>query len=304
MISLCLVLMFFLALLRLKSAMKPSWVATLSGAVSISTWGFLWVSPVHLDSWIGGANWITLVRDVFATLAFWFYREAVGLSVKRTPLGAPGAGAAGWRRVPWLLIGLLAAYAIPFALIPDKGSTSKTFVLDRLDHPTVWLFCTLYMGGLLFLSLDALRLIRRPRGLLWVVATGYAITAVGCTIEILYLALTYFGVGGSSFRVSMYSAAEIPFFAGLLLIGVAIAWNAIHVWGRFRWTLGELLAMASRTKVVSMPTWTRIRAFFTGSPRKAAFRLWVAIQNKVESSDVQLTPGDRIRLERIRRRFA
>lgn len=303
MINLCLLLMFSLALLRPNSVMKPSWLATLAGALSISTWGFLGVSTVHLDALIGGSNWITLVRDVFATLAFWFYREAVARSVERRPFGAPSVDATGIRRVPWQLVGLIVAYVIPFALIPNKGITSKGFVLDRLDHPTVWLFSSIYMAGLLFLSIDALRLIRRPRGLLWFVAVGYTSTAVGCLIELAYLSLTYFGFGGSSFRVSMYSAAGIPFFAGLILIGVAIAWNALRSWGRYRWSLGELLDITTRAKVVTMPAWTRIRAFFAGSPRKVAFRLWVAIQNKVESGEVQLSARDLTKLERIRRRF-
>lgn len=296
-INLCLVALFLLVLFR-RDRWRPSWLATLAGAISLSTWGVFGVSAATFDSWIGGANWITLGRDIAATVAFWWYREAIGRAVGRAPFGSPRGDSTGAARVPWLLVALVACYTVPFALITEKGTTSESFVLDRLDQPTVWLFATLYMSTILLLSFDTLRLLLPTKGLLGVIACGYAVVIGGCLIEIGYLALTHFGVGGEAFRASMYYAAEVPFFTGVFTIAVAIAGTALRAWARYRWTLFGLLGVRRRADTGNASLWKATRVLLGAEPRRRAMRVLTQIQDDIGRGALTLHRDDHLKVEK------
>lgn len=299
MISLCLLLMLALVAMRPNSLLKPSWVATLTGALSIATW----ISPTFLDSFIGGSNVLTLVRDVLAVLSFWFYREAVSRATGKRPTGDVRFGSSPVRRIPWSLVALIGLFAVPFALISDRGTTSPQFVLHRLDQPSMWLFTSLYMLVLILLSIDTMRMLVGAKNVrLRIILAGYGIVIVGCVVEIAYLTAAHFGWGGASFRSSMYFAAELPFFTGIFLIGVAIAWNALATWGRFRFTLLRVFDLGRRVHKDLAPRNRFLAAIGSAFPRRDAYRHLISIQNAVLRG-APISAADTHVLAEIARRF-
>lgn len=299
MISLCLLLMLALVAMRPNSLLKPSWVATLTGALSIATW----ISPTFLDSFIGGSNLLTLVRDVLAVLSFWFYREAVTRATGKRPTGDVRFGPSRMRRIPWSLVALIGLFAVPFALIADRGTTSPRFVMHRLDQPAMWLFASLYMLVLILLSVDTVRMLIGAKNVrLRIILAGYGIVIVGCVVEIAYLAAAHFGWGGASFRSSMYFAAELPFFTGIFLIGVAIAWNALATWGRFRFTLLRMFDLGRRVDKDLAPRNRFLAVIGSPFPRRDAYRHLISIQNAVVRG-AAISAADTRVLGQIARRF-
>lgn len=318
MITICLVLMTCLAALpRGRSILSPSWLATCFGALSISTWGFLGVSSFTLDAFLGGHNWLTLVRDLLATTSFWYYRRAVSRATHRPLIGPRRLHRWLLSHYRWarrrvfgnvLLFALMGSYAIPFALIENKGHTSSSFVLNRLDQPAMWLFASLYMGTLLLLSLDSLRMLSRPQEatvkegrLLTLIALGFVLVIIACLLELGYLTTAFSGYGGEHFRVEYYYVAQWPFFAGLIAIGLGIAWNAISVWARFRRTAIMLLAFIERKRASSpVSVLEQVKLAFTRKPRQPSVGIFMAILDDIARERYTLTPAEREWLDKVR----
>ncbi|PPG55672.1 hypothetical protein C5C56_16570 [Rathayibacter sp. AY1D1] len=218
----------------------------MSGAVALSTYGF----PIPFftyDALLGGTNVITLVRDLAAASAFWFFREALGRR-------AGGEGRVGSR---WGLAIMFGSYIVPFLLIGNRGRTSVDFIIDRLDQTAVWLYGSAYMATLVWLSVSSIINARRNwRGVQLVFITGFAITTIGCLIEIAFLTASHFGYGGDAFRYSAWNAAEIPFFLGLLIIMLGIGWTAIVVPLRRRIDVARASKAAVRHGLIERPPFT------------------------------------------------
>ncbi|PPF14673.1 MULTISPECIES: hypothetical protein [unclassified Rathayibacter] len=247
----CLALLIALVLVRApraaaKPAARPAFWATVSGAVALSTYGF----PIPFftyDALLGGTNVITLVRDLAAASAFWFFREALGRR-------AGGEGRVGSR---WGLAIMFGSYIVPFLLIGNRGRTSVDFIIDRLDQTAVWLYGSAYMATLVWLSVSSIINARRNwRGVQLVFITGFAITTIGCLIEIAFLTASHFGYGGDAFRYSAWNAAEIPFFLGLLIIMLGIGWTAIVVPLRRRIDVARASKAAVRHGLIERPPFT------------------------------------------------
>lgn len=299
MISLCLLLMLGLVALRPNSLLKPSWLATLTGALSMATW----ISPTLLDSFLGGSNVLTLLRDVLAVLSFWFYREAVSRATGKRPTGDVRFGSARAKLIPWSLVSLVALFVVPFASISDRGTTSPQFVIDRLDQSAMWLFTSLYMLVLILLSVDTVRMLVGEKSIkLRVILVGYCVVMAGCAVEIAYLTAAHFGWGGVTFRDSMYFAAELPFFAGIFIIGVAIAWNALAIWGQFRITLLRVIDLGRRVDNQLTRNNRYVVALRSSDPRRDAYRHLIAIQNAVVLG-VAISGSDTRLLEAIAHQF-
>lgn len=243
--QLCLAILIVLMLVRApraaaRPAARPAFWATVSGAIALSTYGF----PIPFftyDALLGGSNVITLVRDLAATSAFWFFREALGRR-------AGGQGRVGSR---WGLAFMYASYTVPFALISDRSTTSVNFIIDRLDETAVWLYGSAYMATLVWLSVSSIRLaLHNWRGVQLVFITGFAVTTIGCLIEIGFLTASHFGFGGSEFRYSAWDAAELPFFLGLLIIMLGIGWVAVVVPLRHRLIVARAARIANTHSLI------------------------------------------------------
>lgn len=289
----CLALLIALVMVRAPRAIaspagRPAFWATVSGIVALSTYG--WPIPfLTYDALLGGSNVITLVRDLAATSAFWFFREALGRR-------AGGEGRIGSR---WGLAFMFGSYIVPFLLIRDRGETSKDFIIDRLDQTAVWLYGSAYMATLVWLSVSSIINARRNwRGVQLVFITGFAVTTVGCLIEIAFLTASHFGYGGDAFRYSAWNAAEIPFFLGLLIIMLGIVWTALVLPIRHRLVVARASRYAVRHNLIERPKFTT----YLGERRLIAHaqQVLVSTKNAQVRGDIDLTPAACAALERLR----
>lgn len=231
----CLALIALLAVLRGPQALRrpqarPAWWATIAGTVSLTTYGVPVPQPVY-DRFLGGQNFLTLVRDLAAIAALWFLREALaGYSRSAKRYAAP-----------WRLGAALALVACPFLLIPHRSPTSATLVMDQIVQPASWLYGIAYMGVLTWLLLDSARItLRVSRGVVRVIAAGALVTATGCMVEIVVLTAAHLGWGGGSFRDAFSEASAAPFFTGLTVMLLGVAGATVVLPARRRLLVGRL----------------------------------------------------------------
>ncbi|PPG67573.1 hypothetical protein C5C31_09230 [Rathayibacter rathayi] len=246
----CLALLIVLVVIRGPRAVsskfaRPVWWATATGVISLSTYGFP-VSFAAYDAFLGGSNVTTLVRDLAATTAFWFFRKAVALS---------DGSSRGRVSTRWGLVVLYASYTVPFSLIENPGPTEVDFVVNRLDQPAVWVYGTAYMCGIIWLSASAVFAARPDwRGVHAVFIAGYILVIIGCTIEVAFLTASHFGYGGHAYRYSAWDDSKLPFFIGIFLITVGIGWVAIGVPIKRRLLVGRLWRAVVRHDLVDTDT--------------------------------------------------
>ena len=220
----CLGLLVILVVVRgpgalVSSSARPAWWATASGVIALSTYGVP-IPFMAYDSFFGSSNTTTLIRDLAAISAFWFFREALARS-------AGGEGRYGSR---WGLALMVTACTVPFFLIENRSPTETGFIINRLDQSAVWVYGSAYMATLIWISLSAIWLARYSwRGVHLIFMVGFGLVIVSCGIEISFLTASHFGYGGQDLRYSAWNASELPFFCGLLIIMLGIAWVAVIV---------------------------------------------------------------------------
>lgn len=230
--NICLVALIVVVLMRAHASWrKPAWWATTFAAVSIATYGLFPASPTAIDGLLGNRNLLTLLRDTSAVAGMWFFHNAVAAERGRPEKKLP----------VWRLCVAVAAFAIPFLLIPEPGPTSADFVLDRLDEFPTWLFSSVYISIMGTLAARIITLLYRENTVTtWLYVIGLSLMLLGSAVELSYLCATHFGSPDENFRTSFYYAAEGPFFSGIFvavlgfvwLIGLRMFWRALA-----RWTL-------------------------------------------------------------------
>lgn len=238
---LCLALLVLLVVFRgpravASASARPAWWATVSGVVALSTYG--WPIPLAAyDRFFGNSNVTTLVRDLGATSAFWFFREAL----------AWRAGSRGRFGSRWGLAIMLLSFTIPFFLITNRGPTAATFITDRLDQTAVWLYGVAYMAGLLWMACSGVLIARKNwKSFQSVFITGFLLVIASCVIEVTYLTATHFGYGGQEFRYAAWNVSELPFFLGIGIIILGIAWVTLGTQIRRRIIVSSLQRIARR----------------------------------------------------------
>jgi hypothetical protein len=214
--SLCLASLVLVVIVRTRSSWrKPAWWATTFAAISIGTYGIFAASPAVMDGLLGGRNLLTLLRDISAVAAMWFFHNALAIARGRPERKLPA----------WLLCVALTSFAIPFLLIPQPGPTSPHFVLDRLDEFTVWLFAAVYISIMGGLAARAITFLYRDLSVMTgLYVLGLSLMLVGSVVEFAYLCIAHFAPPDASFRESFYFAAEVPFFGGILLAVLGFIW--------------------------------------------------------------------------------
>jgi hypothetical protein len=244
----CLLALIVLVIIRgpraaSNASARPAWWATVSGVISLATYGFPVPFPVF-DAILGGSNVTTLIRDLGATSAFWFFREALA---RRAGIEST--------RSRWGLAVMFASYTIPFFLIADRGPSDVAFITDRLDQTAVWIYGAAYMTTLIWISVSAILIARLNwRGVQSAFISGLVLVIAGCLIEIVFLTASHFGYGGQAFRYSAWNLSELPFFLGLLVIIVGIGWVAIVSPSRRRILLAKLRRIAKVHQIIDART--------------------------------------------------
>ena len=237
----CLALLVLLVIFRgpravASASARPSWWATVSGVIALSTYG----GPIPFaayDRFLGNSNVTTLVRDLGATSAFWFFREAL----------AWRAGSRGRYGSRWGLATMFLSFTIPFFLIANRGPTSVTFIIDRLDQAAVWLYGAAYMTGLLWMASSGVFIARKNwKSFQSVFIAGFLLVIASCIIEITYLTATHFGYGGQEFRYTAWDFSKLPFFLGIGIIILGIVWVTLGTQIRRRIIIASLQKIARR----------------------------------------------------------
>ncbi|CAM5539629.1 hypothetical protein [Leifsonia shinshuensis] len=230
--GICLIAFAAVVLLRAPASWrKPAWWATAFGTISIATYGVLWASPTVMDGLLGGRNLLTLLRDTSAIAAMWFFHNAV----------AAQRGRAEKKLHTWTLFVALAVVVVPFLCIPNPGPTSENFVLDRLSEFPTWLFSAVYISIMGALAARVLVLLAHQRSIMTgLYMGGMGLMVIGSIIELVYLCIAHFGPFDRSFRESYYYASKPPFFGGLLVAVLGVAWVfGLRVFWKYvaRWTV-------------------------------------------------------------------
>ena len=215
---LALIVLVVITLVRLPSAItRPSsrlaWLATLSGVAAFTMVGV--IVPIEtLDGWLGGTNLVNLLQNLFATTAFWFLMQAA-----RTVDGSPFN-----RSLVWELPAMLAAFTLPFFLIPDRGPTSAEFIKVHAAQPSLWAYASIYMGCVIFIMLRLMVGIRgrhaRQYVLIRIGATGIVI---GSALEILYLTLRVTDFQPRWLVDLVDAGFVLPFYGGVIVAAVGLA---------------------------------------------------------------------------------
>lgn len=283
---LCLIALIVVVVLRARNSWrKPAWWATTFAAVSIATYGIFAISPTVMDRFLGDRNLLTLLRDTSAVAAMWFFHNAVAAERRRPE-----------RRLPvWGLCLVLAAFIIPFLLIPQPGPTSPDFVLDRLDEFPTWLFASVYISimGVLAARVIAL-LIREVSVMTWLYILGLSLMLIGSAMELTYLCITHFGPPNEDFRESFYYAAEGPFFGGIFIavlgfvwvLGLRMFWKSLA-----RWTL----QVDGRAHCAEYCARVLVRAQASGwSSRQLAVDSAVNIRDRLKMGTQTLSKADNL----------
>ncbi|RFA17803.1 hypothetical protein B7R23_16610 [Subtercola boreus] len=207
--------------------------------VALTTYGIP-VPFTTYDLFLGSSNITTLVRDLAAVSAFWFFREAL----------ARRAGSVGRFGSRWGLAVISAVCVVSFLLIQNKGTTDVAFITNRLDQTFVWIYGSAYMASLIWISLSAILLAAKNwRGVQMTFIIGFTSVIIGCVLEIGYLTASHFGYGGQSFRYLAWNTSELPFFLGLLIIMAGVAWIAIVTPSRRRILVSKLHHIAQQNEL-------------------------------------------------------
>ncbi|ROQ30888.1 hypothetical protein EDF46_3398 [Frondihabitans sp. PhB188] len=230
--TICLIAFVLVVVLRARSSWrKPAWWATAFGAVSIATYGIFWATPAVMDSLLRSRNILTLVRDSSAVAAMWFFHNAVATQRHRPE-----------RKLPlWALALAVVAFAVPFLLIRHPGPTSADFVLDRLQSFPTWLFSSVYISIMGVLAASVLALLRFEKSIMTrLYMLGISLMLVGSGMEVAYLFVAHFVPGTTGFAHDFYNVAEGPFFGGIFIGVLGVAWvlGVRNFWKYLaRWTL-------------------------------------------------------------------
>lgn len=169
---------------------------------------------VQLDAILGGENYVNLIQNMLAVIAFWMlYRTVKGLEV----------GVFGWGN-PLLLAGALLSFSIPFLLIPGRHGTSVDFIDEFSPHWALGLYGSVYMGWVVALTLATYIAVKVRRArLYYLVRIGCLSVAFGSASEILYLVSRASGRPSEGISEVLRQAFEPLFYGGVMLIAIGMA---------------------------------------------------------------------------------
>lgn len=242
----------FVSLVRLPVALADpksqlSWWASSAGALAMFTFGAV-IPQEAMDALMGGGrNYLNLAQNLLATIAFWFMLQAViqsqvndGASSLRTQ--PERVFILSWRvirfrlrrlrrglvrQVPitrWIWLGvILVAFAGPFFLVRDKGPTSFHVIIERIDQPAMWLYASVYMAAVAyFASMMLWHLHPRHSVPHWIMKLGAGVVLLACVDEVASLTLDHLDAPLPELRELLYSAFNVIFYPGVLMIAAGM----------------------------------------------------------------------------------
>lgn len=192
--------------LRAPSAVRNPQSRLSWGAILVAACAFGARVDLSLDRFLGGTNLISLIQNLCAVTAFWLFAQAALNQHHRQPIR--------W----WHLPVLLSLFTVPFLLIRDRGTTSDTFIVDKIAQTGTWLYASTYMAVFGFIAVSLLARLRgrQPRAYRFFLV-GCVLIIAACLDEIVSLTLDHFGVPAPVIRDVLRNLFDPLFYPGTTL---------------------------------------------------------------------------------------
>ncbi|MBS3182342.1 hypothetical protein [Leucobacter manosquensis] len=195
---------------------RHTWLASGVGAVALLCCGTLISIPV-LDGWLGGTNFLSLLQNVAAAVAFWLVAQAV-VTQGHYPLH---------KLFRWPLYVGVFSFVIPFFLI-ERGATTQDFMLERSDQLAGFLYSCLYLALIAGICVYLIAKIWRSGAQSFATMhLGGAFVSVGCVLQILALASICFNWLPEGVSRPVYTFALTSFSGGVVLMAGNMAGLAL-----------------------------------------------------------------------------
>lgn len=205
---------------HLQRKARPGWAAGLVATLAFLALGTV-VPSATLDSWLGGTNWIHLVRNLLAVAAIWLLRDAVMIlqeSYDGRRYQRPK------RQSPWVLGLLLIMIVLPFLFIDRGPTTDSSFMTDTLSQLPAVVYGSVYMLSMAWIGADmALALRGRWASFFALFITGGWAIVLASVDEIVYLVLGHLALG-PGWLIELTRLAFYPLlYMGVALVAIGLA---------------------------------------------------------------------------------
>jgi hypothetical protein len=275
-----------------RQPLPPAWVATAYAIVGLLTLGLVWPATT-LDQalpLVGGRNYLNLVEAMSATAGFWYLRDAIRLwSGDREP-----------GQLRYLLL-MWAAQAACFIAIPHREGPMETFIDDHLASVACWMYMSVYMLGVLWLSFSTLTsaLPRRAATAARLFILGSSLVMAAAIVDLAYSATGHFAGKLTPAGAALFVTFGLLFYPGMLaiMVGYLLAGVSRTLWRYQGWQLERMVGPSNTRGLIR-------RRIQDPDPLEHAYGLTIEIQNRLMREALQLTPGESRRFRRTERWIA
>jgi hypothetical protein len=279
-----------------RPAARPAWFATVLGLLGLLAIGVVIPIPVA-DSWLGGTNILHLLRTALPVASFWFLRDAVALqSGRKTSRGGPV-----------VLVLMLAAQALIFFQIPDRGSSNIFFVDDHMIYVQGFVWAVVYVGEIVWIALTmVVMLLPRWKGIYAAFIAGGLATVAGGVALVAHCGLILAGAQAPRVGGIPWTLFNVLFYPGILVIALGFVtitvrdFHRVASWKLASYRLTRALAgykdqRATQVAAADLPR--------PANPILAAYRAAIQLRDLESLGGVSLTPRDTRLLTTVERRM-
>ena len=283
-------------LVRIRSAIRVptarlTWLASGVGAVALLCCGTLISMPI-LDGWLGGTNFLSLLQNVAAAVAFWLVAQAV-VSQVDFPLH---------KLFRWpLYIGFL-SFVVAFFFI-ERGATVQDFMLEHADQIAGFLYSSLYLALIAGICLHLVSKIWRTGAQSFATMhLGGAFVTIGCVLQILALASICFSWLPEGASGPVYTLALTSFSGGVVLMAgnmASLALLRLRSTSRVKHSIKSLESILRRKdlEVPARPVMTT--TWLNGETAlNHLYRSVIAVNDHVHADGSALNDDEKRRVER------
>jgi hypothetical protein len=279
-----------------RPAARPAWLATVLGLLGLLAIGVFIPIPVA-DSWLGGTNILHLLRTALPVTAFWFLRDAVALqSGKRTSRGGP-----------IVLVLMLAAQALMFFQIPDRGPSSIFFVDEHMIYVQSFVWAVVYVSEIVWIAVTmVVMLLPRWKGIYAAFIAGGLTTVAGGVALVAHCGQILAGAEAPGAGGIAWTLFSYLFYPGILVI--VLGFVTITVRDFYRVTGWKLASYRLARALASYEDQSATQVVAADAPRPAnpilaAYRAAIQLRDVESLGGVSLKPRDTRLLASVERRM-
>jgi hypothetical protein len=279
-----------------RPAARPAWFATVLGLLGLLAIGVVIPIPVA-DSWLGGTNILHLLRTALPVASFWFLRDAVALqSGRKTSRGGPV-----------VLVLMLAAQALIFFQIPDRGPTSIFFVDEHMIYVQAFVWAVVYVSEIVWIALTmVVMLLPMWKGIYAAFIAGGLATVAGGVALVAHCGLILAGAQAPGAGGIPWTLFNFLFYPGILVI--VLGFVTITVRDFYRVTTWKLASYRLTRALASYEDQSAPQVVAAEVPRAAnpilaAYRAAIQLRDLESLGGVSLKPRDTRLLGSVERRM-